>query len=488
MNAPTAAPPPAKALRPLDDVLAELLSHARPLNGAAWPDEQVSTFEADGRVLTESVVSPLQVPPHDNSAMDGYALRAADAATAGAVLPVSQRIAAGEVPTPLQPGTAARIFTGAPVPPGADTVVMQEDCEDLADAQGAPQVRFVKPVRAGMAIRRSGEDVQLGSVVLAGGPAPPRGVVLDRRRTGHARRCAARAFAGRRHLQLQPILFARAAAAHGLRGHRLRHRARQAGAHPSDPGRGGPGARPHPHQRWRQRGRGRPRQAGRAVAGRAAPVAAGHQARQALCLWAGRAKPLCRAAGQPRVQLCHLPDAGAPLFAAPARRAGRAPQDGGPAGPFHLGQGRQTPRVPARLAQPAGRAGSVPPPGLWRADLGRLGRWPGRQPGGYHHRSGRSGGLCVFHGAAVMSAEFELRVRYFASIREALGRGDETVRTRATTLGELRDELIARGGAYAEVLARQRPVRLALNQDLRDESAALAAGAEVAFFPPVTGG
>lgn len=87
-----------------------------------------------------------------------------------------------------------------------------------------------------------------------------------------------------------------------------------------------------------------------------------------------------------------------------------------------------------------------------------------------------------------MSAGFELRVRYFASIREALGRGDETVLTRATTLGELRDELIARGGAYAEVLARQRPVRLALNHDLRDESAALVAGAEVAFFPPVTGG
>ena len=169
MNAPTAAPPPAKALRPLDDVLAELLGHARPLNGAAWPDEQVSTFEADGRVLTESVISPLQVPPHDNSAMDGYALRAADATAAGTVLPVSQRIAAGEVPVPLQPGTAARIFTGAPVPPGADTVVMQEDCEALADPQGAPQVRFAKAVRAGMAIRRSGEDVQLGSVVLAGG-------------------------------------------------------------------------------------------------------------------------------------------------------------------------------------------------------------------------------------------------------------------------------------------------------------------------------
>ena len=87
-----------------------------------------------------------------------------------------------------------------------------------------------------------------------------------------------------------------------------------------------------------------------------------------------------------------------------------------------------------------------------------------------------------------MCAEFELRVRYFASIREALGRGEETVRSSATTLGGLRDELIARGGAYAEVLARQRPVRLALNQDLRDESTPLVAGAEVAFFPPVTGG
>lgn len=87
-----------------------------------------------------------------------------------------------------------------------------------------------------------------------------------------------------------------------------------------------------------------------------------------------------------------------------------------------------------------------------------------------------------------MSVALELRVRYFASIREALGRGEETLRTQATTLGELRDELIARGGAYAEVLARQRPVRLALNQDLCHESVALVAGAEVAFFPPVTGG
>ena len=79
-------------------------------------------------------------------------------------------------------------------------------------------------------------------------------------------------------------------------------------------------------------------------------------------------------------------------------------------------------------------------------------------------------------------------VRYFASIREAIGHGSESVDTTAATLGALRDELIARGGAHASSLARGRAVRMALNQNLSDEAAALADGAEVAFFPPVTGG
>ncbi|MDY0106176.1 MAG: molybdopterin converting factor subunit 1 [Giesbergeria sp.] len=82
----------------------------------------------------------------------------------------------------------------------------------------------------------------------------------------------------------------------------------------------------------------------------------------------------------------------------------------------------------------------------------------------------------------------KITVRYFASIREALGQGSESVDTAAATLGALRDELIARGDAYAASLARGRAVRMALNQTLSDESATLADGAEVAFFPPVTGG
>ncbi len=81
-----------------------------------------------------------------------------------------------------------------------------------------------------------------------------------------------------------------------------------------------------------------------------------------------------------------------------------------------------------------------------------------------------------------------IQLRYFASIRESLGTGSESLQTTATTVGELRDELIARGGSYAEALARGRAVRVSLNQTMSDESVALPDGAEVAFFPPVTGG
>ena len=81
-----------------------------------------------------------------------------------------------------------------------------------------------------------------------------------------------------------------------------------------------------------------------------------------------------------------------------------------------------------------------------------------------------------------------VRVRYFASIREAIGQGSETVQSRAETLAALRDELIARGEPYASALARGKAVRIALDQDMSDETAALREGCEVAFFPPVTGG
>lgn len=148
-------------LRSLDDALAALLAHVRPLAGT----ESVATFEADGRVLAEDLVSPLQVPPQDNSSMDGYAVRSAEIADEGVPLAVSQRIPAGSAAQPLQPGTAARIFTGAPVPAGADAIVMQEDTETLDDGR----VRILRVPDAGQWIRRSGEDITRGSTVLARG-------------------------------------------------------------------------------------------------------------------------------------------------------------------------------------------------------------------------------------------------------------------------------------------------------------------------------
>src|SRR3954470_22356663 len=145
-------------LRPLDDALAALLEQARPLAGS----ETVATFDADGRVLAEDLVSPLQVPPQDNSSMDGYAVRRGEIADEGVSLPVSQRIPAGSAARPLEPGTAARIFTGAPVPEGADAIVMQEDTQSTEDGQ----VTVLRVPDAAQWIRRSGEDVRKGSVVL----------------------------------------------------------------------------------------------------------------------------------------------------------------------------------------------------------------------------------------------------------------------------------------------------------------------------------
>jgi molybdopterin molybdotransferase len=157
----TLQPPKFPPLRSMDDALAELLSHARCVQGT----EQVSTFDADRRVLAQPLVSALDVPGFDNSAMDGYAVRAADCQSSGAQLKVTQRIAAGQFGQALSAGEAARIFTGAPVPPGADAVVMQEDCADAGDGT----VRVNAPPRAGQWLRKAGEDITRGATVLAAG-------------------------------------------------------------------------------------------------------------------------------------------------------------------------------------------------------------------------------------------------------------------------------------------------------------------------------
>jgi len=150
----------ANDLLSVDEALARLLAGARPTGEV----ETIPTLRATGRVLARPQVSALNVPPLDNTSMDGYAVRAADCASGEARLRIAQRIPAGAVGKALAPGTAARIFTGAPIPPGADAVVPQEQCT----VEGDHVVIEHKP-QPGDWIRRAGEDIRAGATILEGG-------------------------------------------------------------------------------------------------------------------------------------------------------------------------------------------------------------------------------------------------------------------------------------------------------------------------------
>ena len=134
-----------------------LLTAAKPITDI----EITPTLSANGRILASAQTSQLNVPPADNTQMDGYAVRAEDCVSGAARLPVSQRIPAGHVGQPLQPGTAARIFTGAMIPAGANAVVMQEMCTTDGDA-----VIINHAPKSGEWIRRAGEDIQAGQEIL----------------------------------------------------------------------------------------------------------------------------------------------------------------------------------------------------------------------------------------------------------------------------------------------------------------------------------
>ena len=152
-------PPMLTAQQALD----HLLSHAKPVAEI----ERVPMQATLGRVLAENVNSLVDVPPLDNTAMDGYAVRTADTKNPGSVLKIAQRIPAGSVGTELQAGTAARIFTGAPVPLGADAVVMQEDCSTPEGSADQVQVNIAPAF--GQWIRRRGEDLTSGKTALTAG-------------------------------------------------------------------------------------------------------------------------------------------------------------------------------------------------------------------------------------------------------------------------------------------------------------------------------
>jgi len=143
--------------------LDHLLAHAKPVTQT----ENIAMQASLGRVLAENVNSLVDVPPMDNTSMDGYAVRTADTKSSGNILKVAQRIPAGSVGIPLEPGTAARIFTGAPIPSGADAVVMQEDCIIPVGSTDAVQVNI--PPTSNQWIRKKGEDLTAGKTALTAG-------------------------------------------------------------------------------------------------------------------------------------------------------------------------------------------------------------------------------------------------------------------------------------------------------------------------------
>jgi molybdopterin molybdotransferase len=144
------------------EALAHLLKNASPVN----EEETVPTQAALGRVLAKDIASQVDVPPLDNTSMDGYAVRSSEITQVGTVLRMAQRIPAGSVGQSLETGTIARIFTGAPIPQGADAVVMQEDCI-VQDQNELVQINSVP--NAGQWIRRRGEDLTAGKLALTAG-------------------------------------------------------------------------------------------------------------------------------------------------------------------------------------------------------------------------------------------------------------------------------------------------------------------------------
>ncbi|BCQ63766.1 molybdopterin molybdenumtransferase MoeA [Pseudomonas sp. Boi14] len=158
---PAGKPGKQGALMPVEEALERLLAMAG--SAPILERERLPLAATQGRVLAEALISSLDLPPWPNSAMDGYALRLED--WRGEPLPVSQRIFAGQAPEPLQPGTCARIFTGAPVPAGADCVEMQEN----AQVQDDQRVLFSEPLQLGQNIRPQGQETTVGEQVLAAG-------------------------------------------------------------------------------------------------------------------------------------------------------------------------------------------------------------------------------------------------------------------------------------------------------------------------------
>ena len=461
--------------------------------------ESIPTLQACGRVLATNVVSAMQVPPMDNSQMDGYAVRSLDVPAAPTTLRVTQRIAAGHVGAPLEPGTAARIFTGAPVPPGADAIVMQEACSANGD-----KVTINEKPAAGAWVRRAGVDVEAGQTVLAAGTRlRPQDLGLAASvgvgdLTVHRRMRVAVFFTGDELVMPgEPLPPGRI---YNSNRFVLRGLLESLGCEVLDLG-----IVPDDRQRTREAfasaavGADLIITSGGVSVGEEDHVKPAVEAEGRLEMWQIAMKP-----GKPLAfgHVRDVPFIGLPgnpvssfvtflLFARPfiLRRQGVLDVDvrsAHAARRFRPAAGRQAPGIPACADERARRARTVPQPELGCPELGGMGGRPDRQPGGTIDPAWRRRALPAVLGAAVV----KLRVLYFAALRERVGRSEETVDVPddVSRVGELRRWLAARGEPWTTAFAETRRVRAAVDQSMASEDAELHENAEVAFFPPVTGG
>ena len=320
------------ALLSVDVAVATLLDHARPL----MDSERVTLGAAAGRILARDLMSPIDVPGFDNSAMDGYALHSRDLALArSAGLVISQRIPAGVQGKPLQPGSAARIFTGAPVPEGADTVLMQEVCRIEGE-----RVYAEKTAEAGANIRPRGNDITAGNTLL------PAGTLLQAAELGLAASVGIADIEVRRRLRVAVFSTGdelvepgqRLAPGHIYNSNRylLNALLEAQGCDVVDLGSiadsleatratlstASRNGRPGDHLGRGLCRRGGSRQGRAGIARRIDPVAGADETGQAARLRTHRRRPVHRSAGQPSLGLCDLPVVRTPLSAAPAGTRG----------------------------------------------------------------------------------------------------------------------------------------------------------------------
>ena len=408
-------------------------------------------------MLAQDVRSALDVPPEDNSEMDGYALRAADVPADGTVLPVSQRIAAGQVGRPLQPGTAARIFTGAQVPPGADAVVMQELCEAIAPRATATRQRARAHACPAPAWRFAGAAKTCSATPWCCAPGT--------RLTPQAMGLAASVGAATLQVWRRPrvALFStgdelampgeplKPGAIYNSNRFTLRGLLQAAGCTVIDLG-----IVPDKLDATRDALRRGAQQAdlvltcGGVSVGEEDHLKPALQAEGRLDLWSMAIKPgkplafgAVRRSGGGEALYMGLP--GNPVsssvtFLLAVRPVLRVLPGASPQGPravaddrrLRLAAARLAARVPACAGGGRRHARPVSQPELGRADLDGVGRRPGRQPAVAGDRARRHGALPAVAAAVGMSltAMVRVQVRYFASLREALGTG-ETIALRA---------------------------------------------------------